>query len=147
MEISIIPKWLIRYVYSDTRLQYEVNILISNILIITVFLIFGSMLLGIIDKLPHFCLFEKITNIQCPVCGITRAFSELSKGNIVQAYNLNLSSLFVAFFFVLQIPLRICSLSIPQSQKTVTKISKTFNWLILIAIAVNWVINLIIRYL
>ena len=142
MEIAILPKWLVRYISSDSSYQYEANILISNVFIITVFALFGRLLLDIADALPHFCLFEAITDIQCPFCGITRALCELSKGNIVQASKLNFSSLFVALFFVSQVPLRICSMCNPQSKRYIIKISKSFSWVVLLIIAVNWFIYL-----
>jgi len=145
MEISIIPKWLIRYVSLDSKRQYEANILISNILIIGLFCFFKDTLLNIADRLPHFCLFEKITGIDCPVCGTTRAFCELSKGNITQAYEFNMSSLFIAIFFFFQIPLRICSLSKPQTQKTVTNISRILSWIVIFIIIINWLTKSVIH--
>jgi len=144
MEVAIIPEWLFKLLSLDERKKYEANVLISNLLIIIAFAIFGSRLLILANELPHFCLFNKIIGIPCPVCGITRAFCELSKGNITQAYYLNLSSLFVASFFVFQIPLRICSLYKPETQKIVTKISKTLGRLVLVIIVANWLINIII---
>ena len=143
MEIAIIPKWLIRYVSLNERNQYEVNILISSLLIVTTFAVFKDTLLIIANALPHFCLFDKITGVQCPVCGITRAFCELSKGNIIQACKLNLSSLLVVAFFVFQIPLRVYSLYNPEKQEFATNISKIFSRLVLVVIVVNWLINLI----
>jgi hypothetical protein len=147
MEIAIIPKWLIKYIFSDSNCQYEANILMSNILIISIFIIFRNALIDFANALPHFCLFEKITSIQCPACGITRAFCELSNGNIIQAYKLNFASLFVALFFVSQIPLRIYSLCNPEMQRSIAKISKSFGWLVLVAILANWLIYLAIRLL
>ena len=145
MEIAIIPKWLTKYVSLDERKRYEANILISNLLIICVFMAFGNKLLVIANALPHFCLFDKITGVPCPFCGTTRALCELLKGNIAQASQLNLSSLFVASFFVSQIPLRITSLYKPEKQEIVTNVSKIFSWLVLIVIIANWLINLIIK--
>jgi len=143
MEIAIIPKWLIRYVYLNEKKSYEANLLISNLFIITVFFLFKDTLLLIANSLPHFCLFDKITGAPCPVCGITRSLCEISNGNFMQAYKLNLASFFVISFFVLQIPLRICSLYKPETQNIVNKISKIFSRLVLVAILMNWIINLI----
>ena len=147
MEVAFIPKWLIKYISSNSTRQYEVNILISNILIISLFILFNHTLLRVMNAVPHFCLFDKILGIQCPVCGMTRAFCELSQSNIKEAIQLNLSSLFVASFFIFQIPLRICSLCKPQMQKNISKISKVFSYFVIIVIVANWLINLIISYL
>ncbi|MDR1343337.1 MAG: DUF2752 domain-containing protein [Prevotellaceae bacterium] len=82
MEISFIPKWLIKYVFSDYSAQFEANILISNAIIIITFAIFRDTLVDFISLLPHFCLFDKIFDVQCPFCGITRGFCELAKGHV-----------------------------------------------------------------
>ena len=147
MEIAIIPKWLIKHISFNERNHYEANILISTLFILIMFIVFKDTLLVVANALPHFCLFEKVTGVPCPVCGIIRAFCELSNGNILQAYHLNLSSLIIASFFIAQIPLRICSLYKHETQKKVTSISKILSRLVLAVIIINWLINLKIRYL
>ncbi|MBK9246743.1 MAG: DUF2752 domain-containing protein [Ignavibacteria bacterium] len=63
------------------------------------------------NSIPHFCLFDKIFNYECPVCGTTRAFCDLSAGNITSAIRLNYSSMFVAVYIALQIPFRLITLT------------------------------------
>lgn len=36
------------------------------------------------------CLFKKLTSIPCPACGLTRAFLELLKGNIISSFSYNI---------------------------------------------------------
>lgn len=53
-----------------------------------------SCLLGyyFLNKYYHFgipCLFKKITNLQCPGCGITRCLFSLLEGNIIKAFHYN----------------------------------------------------------
>jgi len=146
MEIAIIPKWLIRYISLNERNQYEANILISNLFIIIMFIALKDRLLVFANALPHFCLFDKITGIQCPVCGMIRSFCELSKGNFIQACMLNVSSFFVASFFIFQIPLRVYSLYSPEKQEKITNLSKSFSWIVIVVIISNWLIHLIIKY-
>ncbi len=143
MEITIIPKWLIKYVSSDFESQYDVNIILSNILIIGLFIIWGDKLLVLANKLPHFCLFDKVVGVQCPVCGVTRAFCKLSDGHIAEAGKLNFSVFFIVLFFVVQIPLRFFSLCKPQKRNLIISISKISNWVVLCAIIIIWLINLI----
>jgi len=145
MDISFIPKWLIRLFYSEYRLQYELNILLSNILILILFLIFKYSLISLMNSLPHFCLFDKILGIECPVCGTTRALCEMATGNLKNAYNLNLSSFFVASFFVIQIPLRTISLFNNGLIKKTNNFSKYFSGLVCVVILANWIINLFLH--
>lgn len=36
------------------------------------------------------CLFKKMTSIPCPACGLTRAYLEILKGNIIQSFSYNI---------------------------------------------------------
>lgn len=146
MEIAFIPKWLIKLFASEYKIQHELNILISNTLIILLFLILKSNLIYLLNLIPHFCLFDKIIGVECPVCGTTRAFCEISNGNFKNAYTLNLSSLFVVLYFVFQIPLRITTLIKNKFIYKVNKISKIMSFFVLVIIIVNWLINLTIDY-
>ena len=142
MEIAIIPNFIIKHFTSDYFRQNDYNILISNLAIIIFFIFTGNYLISILNSVPHFCLIDKITGIECPVCGTTRAFCELSSGNLRNAYLLNRTSIFVAIFFVFQIPLRIISIIGITKTITINKISKYFSRLILTIILINWIINI-----
>jgi hypothetical protein len=143
MEIAIIPNFLIKHLSSDFFKQNDYNILISNLLILLFFIFSGSFLISILNYIPHFCVIDKIIGIECPVCGTTRAFCELSNGNLNNAFNLNRTSIFVALFFIFQIPLRIVSILGITKTVTINKISKFFSRAILTIILINWIINLL----
>ena len=145
MEVSIIPRWLIRYFSDNCLRQININILISNILIIAIFVLFRNSLLDILNYIPHFCLFDKLIGIECPVCGTTRAFCEIATGNIRHAYNLNFSSFFVASFFIFQIPLRLFSLLKDKPVDKINMISKYYGNIVLIVILVNWILRISIQ--
>jgi len=146
MVISILPKWLMNYFSKDFLRQNELNILISNIFILSFFVLFKNYLLIFLSYFPHFCLFDKIIGIECPVCGITRAFCEIAKGNLQLAYNLNLSSFFVFFFLLFQIPLRLISLNNEKYIGKINSISRFFSNLILMIILINWIVNVLLKY-
>ena len=145
MEISIIPRWMIRYLSTDSFRQHDINILISNFLILSFFVLFKNSVLECLNLFPHFCLIDKLFGIQCPVCGTTRAFCELSNGNLSNAFNLNSASLIVALFFFLQIPLRIFSLVKTNTYKKVNLLSKYLGNVILLILLVNWIFKLFIK--
>lgn len=142
MEIALIPSFIIKHFASDYFKQNDYNILISNLLIFLLFIITGDYLMSILNYIPHFCLIDKITGTECPVCGTTRAFCELSKGNLINAFYLNKTSILVALFFIIQIPLRTLSILGITESITINKISKYFSRAILIIILINWIIKL-----
>lgn len=145
MDIAFIPRRILKYFSTDILQQNDLNILISNLLIIIVFFIFGNSLLRFLSFLPHFCLFDRVFGIECPVCGTTRAFCELSKGNLLRAFNFNFSSFFVAIFFISQIPMRMISLVKINLRKKINAISKYSGNLILIILLANWIIKTFIN--
>ena len=130
-----------KYLSNNDFRQREINILISNLFILSVFILFKDSLINLLNLLPHFCLIDKLFGIECPVCGTTRALCELAKGNINNAYHLNATSALVAFYFVLQIPLRSFSLLKENSQKNINSFSKYLGNILLILILVNWIIK------
>lgn len=104
MEIAILPRWFIKHFSQNFLRQNDLNILLSNLIIILIFVLFKNTFISILNMLPHFCLFDKLTDIECPFCGTTRAFCELVNGSLKNAYALNISSYLVASFFIAQIP-------------------------------------------
>ncbi len=143
MEISIIPNWIIIIFSKDSVKQIHYNILLSNCLIVLSFIVFKDSLINFLNTIPHICLFDYIFKIECPVCGTTRAFCELSKGNLHNAYKLNAPSLFIALIFVFQIPLRIISILKNISIKIINNISRVINYFILIVVFLYWIFNLL----
>lgn len=131
------------YLSKDFLRQNELNILISNIFVISIFILFKNSLIHYLNYIPHFCLFDKIFGVECPVCGITRSFCEIAKGNLKQAFSLNLSGFFVALFFLLQIPLRIISLYNIKSIEKVNIISNYLSKTVLMVILINWVVKIL----
>ena len=49
------------------------------------------------------CISKKQFNVECSLCGMVRAFIEISNGNFSNAYDLNKGSLFVYSSFVLNL--------------------------------------------
>ncbi len=138
MEIALIPRWFIGYLSDNISRQYHINILISNILIMTFIVLFRNSLISTLNVLPHFCLFDKLFGFECPVCGITRSLCEIVKGNFSNALSLNCSSFFVVAYIVFQIPLRIIALINSNHTAIVDVFSKYFGNIVLIIILINW---------
>ena len=145
MEIAIIPQFLIKHLSSDFHRQNDYNIMMSNLIIILFFACFGNSLMSILDYIPHFCLIDKMLGVECPVCGTTRAFCDLSNGNLNNAFLLNRTSILVAFFFLSQIPLRVFSILEIVRPEKINLISTYFSRTVLFFIILNWIINLFIN--
>ena len=143
MDIAFIPSWLIKIFAKNYTIQHELNILVSNIIVLLTFFLFGRNVIEFINLIPHFCLFDKLVGIECPVCGITRAFCEISKGNYVNAYYLNLSSFFVYIYFISQIIFRIITLMRNHLIKKINILSKINGRILIGIISINWIIRLL----
>ncbi|MCA0447302.1 MAG: DUF2752 domain-containing protein [Bacteroidetes bacterium] len=134
---------MINYLSNDFLRQNDINILFSNLLILLIFLLFKDDILPLANSLPHFCLIDKLFGIECPFCGTTRAFCELSNGNFINAYTFNSSIYFVASFFILQIPLRVYSLINEKSRQNINLFSSYMGKGVFLILIANWIIMLI----
>ena len=56
---------------------------------------------GIASLIPHFCLVEKIINIKCPFCDLTKAFFFLINGEYKLALVHNMISYFLPIYLIL----------------------------------------------
>ena len=54
--------------------------------------------------MPEMCSSRRLMGIDCPGCGMTRAFISISRGDFARAWQLNHASFFVYFFVAIQIP-------------------------------------------
>ena len=54
--------------------------------------------------MPEMCSSRRLMGIDCPGCGMTRAFISISRGDFARAWQLNRASFFVYFFVAIQIP-------------------------------------------
>ena len=54
--------------------------------------------------MPDSCLTKRYIGMDCPGCGMTRAFIQIGHGRFAQAAQLNAASFIVYAFFVIQIP-------------------------------------------
>ncbi|PCJ65005.1 MAG: hypothetical protein COA58_12100 [Bacteroidetes bacterium] len=145
MELAFIPRFLIGLLSSKFQTQRDLNILLSNTLVILFFKLFQKGILNFSESIPHFCLFKKIFGAGCPVCGITRGLNEVASGNWQNAMTLNSSAIPITLFFLLQIPLRIVSLSIEGSSSAMDRLSGWLNKILITYLLLTWITQLIIK--
>lgn len=139
MEISIVPRFLIKKISDNNIQQVNWNILISTCFIL---LLIPLINISILNSIPHFCLFEKIVGIPCPVCGVTRSVFSLTQLNFIESFNYNPAGILIVFSLVLQIPLRIIALLKQNYFQIVQKISKIVLFIAIFSLLLQWFLKL-----
>ena len=59
---------------------------------------------GFKTAMPETCASQRLFGIDCPGCGMTRAFISISSGRLTRAWNFNPASFIVYLFVAVQIP-------------------------------------------
>lgn len=143
MDITFIPRWILINLSKDYSRQLDINVLISNTIIVLVFYFFSNQLLNWLSVLPHFCLIDKLFHVECPACGTTRSFIGLANGNFQDVLILNFASILVAVFLIIQIPVRIISLLFNKLHTKLNRFSNYFGKAIIISLLINWVYRIL----
>lgn len=140
MEISIIPGFLIKKISNNNIQQINWNILISTVLVLIVLFFIN---ISFINAIPHFCLFNKLSGLPCPVCGITRSFLSICNFKFLESLNYNPNGLIIIVFFIIQIPMRIIVLFHENSFHLIEKISRIMSRLIIASLLIYWIFHII----
>jgi hypothetical protein len=141
MVIAIIPRFIIKRLFLDEINQIHANVLLSNILVI-VLLVFWHNECVYVSSIPHFCIFQKILSIPCPGCGIIRSLFAIAGGNILSAWKYNPAGLFLFFYFLVQIPLRIMALKSHTPKVNITEMSQLGSKILISALFLVWIVRL-----
>lgn len=112
--------------------------------ILILFLYLGLILIFLLylnNYIP--CLFKKTFNIQCPACGLTRAFKSILNLKIIESFSYNI--LTIPIIIILGIILISTIIDIIYNKKLLDKIIKKIlkhYYLILILLIISWIINI-----
>lgn len=142
MEIAFIPAFILKLFSIDESIRNDLNILLSNLLLIVIFVGFGHHLLEVLSYFPHFCLFDRVFGFECPACGVTRAFCEFGEGNIGMGIKKNYAAVLVGVFILMQIPIRLIIILKKESKIVLQKWSRIGSRTIIALLLVNWIITL-----
>lgn len=96
----------------------------------------------LLGQIPEICVFHRVTGIQCPGCGMTRAFLCLLHGDWRGAWDLNPFSLPLAALLLL---LAVLPAEFLQ-RLSMRPLSKTFGWVCVGLILVWWLGTRFIPY-
>jgi hypothetical protein len=141
MEIAIIPHFIIRKLFSDETNQIHANVLLTSMAVIAA-LLFWHNLYFYLSSIPHFCVFQKLLTIPCPGCRVTRSILAVIEGNMLSAWEYNPAGLFLYFFFIAQIPLRIIALKFRASQNLISQVSRIGSKAVVVVLLSVWVARL-----
>ena len=107
-------------------------------------MISGILLAIIIFLFEPECLFKKIFIIPCSICGMTRAFKFILRGNLIIAFQINLLS--IPLFIILIIFYLSYFISMIFKKNYIYKIYnivvKNYKIIILILL-INWITNIV----
>jgi len=140
MEISVIPKFIINKLTSDNENRIHLNVVLSSMLVL-IFLIFIRHFVGILNGLPHFCLFQKIFRIPCLGCGIVRSIIAISEFDLVSSWQYNPIGIFIMLFIIIQIPLRIFAMTFRNIKGLIWSLSKISSNLMVISLLLVWIVR------
>jgi hypothetical protein len=59
---------------------------------------------GFTSAMPETCTSRRVFGVDCPGCGLTRAFISISQGQFARAWHFNPASFAVYFFVAVQVP-------------------------------------------
>jgi len=140
MEISIIPRFLIKKISDNHIHQINWNILLSTILILLILMIVN---ISVLDMIPHFCLFEWLTGVPCPACGITRSVLCIYDFQIVESLKFNPNGILISSLFILQIPMRIIALINERHFIWIDRLSGILTRILISTMLIYWFYNII----
>ena len=97
--------------------------------------------------LPETCPSRTIFHVNCPGCGLTRSFVHLAHGDWRASWNIHHVGMLLALAVVLQIPYRLIALRSRTGAPLGTSFPTFFGSLLIVLLLVNWLMNLVARFL
>ena len=101
---------------------------------------------GTQSAMPEICSFKRILRIQCPGCGLTRAFISISRGDLARAWSFNPASFLVYLLIAFQIPWRSFLLIRWWQKKPRVELPYGMTFVVTMAVALvtQWLVRLAI---
>ena len=99
---------------------------------------------GFNSPMPETCAAKRLFGIDCPGCGMTRAFISISSGQFVRAWNFNRAGIVLYLFVLIQLPWHL--MQIWRLKKNRLPIVTAWAYMapitMVVLISINWVWNL-----
>ena len=146
MDLSFLPKIVVKKITSSDSEQINWNVFISNILVICI----GGALLSFdtkfFDKIPHFCLVKETIGIPCPGCGILRSIIELVNFHFLESIHYNPVGFIIVLSILGQTIFRLLTITGCISQNFINHQTRIINSIVITLLLANWIINLILTF-
>jgi Protein of unknown function (DUF2752) len=133
MQIALLPEWLLSCVPLSRVQARPMNLLLSGVFVITVV----ALALDHLERLPHFCLFQRALGIPCPGCGILHSLNASFRCDFRNAWMANPAGLVLAFGLMLQVSSSALALVGSSVSRSAATVENTFGKaFVLVAVAV-----------
>lgn len=150
MFFLLIPNFIMRRFILSEDAKWRVNTFLSTILVLSMFYFLiptpdGIKLLGI--KIPGFCLFKTILNMNCPVCGLSHSINSAIRLDILRSFYYHPLGLPVVMLILIFILYRVFAFTklIPQlSIKEEFIVLKKINLYFLYTVISYWLIRIFV---
>lgn len=142
MELTIIPRFILNLFSDEAERRIHLSTLLTSVLLICTIATFPK-ILGLINSLPHICLFQYLLGIPCPGCGLLRSFEAISTMDIHSSLQFNPMGLPFVIFLVLQIPLRLIALISGSYARFVSALSSRLSYALASLLILFWSIKII----
>lgn len=143
LEVAFIPSRFIKFFIANDNLEYDWNVLSSNVICLIIIFTLNLKLLDFTDYLPHECLFHILFNIDCPGCGITRALSFIMQGEIIESLRSNPGGMIILILILVQIFLRYHLINNLKSREFSIMFTRNSNFFLISILLIFWISKLI----
>lgn len=134
MEFDLCPRSVLSRLGVPARLQRDVSILVSSLLVFAV--------LPVIGYIPHFCLMRTLLHMPCPGCGVTRAMTAACQFNLAQAWGFNPGGMALAVFLALEVVLRPAGFLWSKLRPAIDRFSRYGSSAVLASLFMVWIYRL-----
>ena len=95
--------------------------------------------------IPPICVVRRFFGIECPGCGLTRAFVCLAHGDLAHAWRYNVGAILLFPFVVAQIPYRILQLWRFQRRLPLWDASRfmAWGWIFVLVLVCQWLVKMV----
>jgi hypothetical protein len=142
------PPVLKNFVRSEIRLHALFFMMAAVILLMSIVMRTDGekavFLPGFKSPMPDTCSSRRMLGIDCPGCGMTRAFISISHGDFARAWTLNHASFIVYFFVAVQLPWH--AIQIWKLRRNQPPLDWKYVYMtpvaVVVVLSINWVLTL-----
>ena len=96
------------------------------------------------SPLPHTCASRAMLGVDCPGCGLTRAFILLAEGDLKASIGVHRIGWVLVLFILFQIPYRIFGIKWPERMPSGPAVPSSIVLVVFILLLGNWIIGFLI---